>query len=68
VITHARELSDMPSPSAFWRTAPSLRLSCTAIFGAGIFCRANDFIARSSCFDQNRRLIFGMKEYPRTES
>ncbi len=55
---HARELSDIARPSAFWRTAPTLRFSCFAIFGAGVFWRASDFSTRTSSFDQNQRLLF----------
>jgi hypothetical protein len=55
---HARELSDISRPSAFWRIAPTLRFSCFAIFGAGVFWRASDFSTRISSFDQNQRLFF----------
>jgi hypothetical protein len=55
---HARELSDISRPSAFWRIAPTLRFSFFAIFGAGVFWRASDFSTRTSSFDQNQRLFF----------
>ena len=48
VIFNHRELSDTPRLNAFWRVAPSERLSDLAIFPAGVLPRASDFNSRMS--------------------
>jgi hypothetical protein len=44
--------------------APSVRLKRRAIFGAGVFCRANALNSRMSSLDQLRLLIFFTIETP----
>jgi len=51
-VVQARESSDNPILNAFWRVAPSVRLSILAIFLAGVFFRASDFSSRTCAFDQ----------------
>src|SRR5258708_27994049 len=52
-----RELSDTFNVRAFWRVAPSVRLSLRAILAAGVFCRASDLSSRTSCAVHSR--LFG---------
>jgi hypothetical protein len=51
-----RELSDTFNVKAFWRVAPSVRLSLRAIAAAGVFCRASDLSSRTSCALHTRLL------------
>jgi hypothetical protein len=51
-----RESSDTFNVKAFWRVAPSVRLSLRAIAAAGVFCRASDLSSRTSCALHTRLL------------
>src|SRR5216684_2602200 len=53
-----RELSDTFNVRAFWRVAPSVRLSLRAIRAAGVFCRASDLRSRTSCAVHSRLFDF----------
>src|SRR5215831_17896747 len=53
-----RELSDTLNVKAFWRVAPSVRLSLRAIWAAGVFCRASVLSSRTSCAVHSRLLDF----------
>jgi hypothetical protein len=53
-----RELSDTFNVRAFWRVAPSVRLSLRAIWAVGVFCRASDLSSRTSCAVQSRLFDF----------
>jgi hypothetical protein len=44
---YPRLSSDSPKLNAFWRVAPSVRLSALAIFGAGAFFLAIDLSVRT---------------------
>jgi hypothetical protein len=52
------ELSEMLNANAFCLTAPSVRLSSLAIFGAAKSCRAPERNAFTSAANQLRRLFF----------
>ncbi len=49
--------SDNPMLNAFWRVAPSVRLSVLAIFEAGTFFRASDLRSRT-CTAVQARFLF----------
>ena len=53
-----RELSDTCNVKAFWRVAPSVRLSARAMRDAGVFCRASDLSSRTSCAVHSRLFDF----------
>jgi hypothetical protein len=53
-----RELRDTLNVRAFWRVAPSVRLSLRAIWAAGVFCRASDLSSRTSCAVHSRLFDF----------
>ena len=55
---YARELSETPKASAFWRVAPTVRLSALAIFGAGVLARAIVLRSFTSLFVHSRRFAF----------
>ncbi len=53
-----RESSESPMLKAFWRVAPSVRLSFFAICDALVFLRAIVFSSRSSLEVHARRFLF----------
>src|SRR5215469_2926441 len=55
---YARELSETPKASAFWRVAPTVRLSALAIFGAGVLARAIVLSSLTSSLVHSRRFAF----------
>jgi hypothetical protein len=55
---YQRESSDNPMLNAFWRVAPSVRLSALAIFLAGVFFLAMDLRVPRCCADHATRLRF----------
>ena len=57
-VRYAREFSDTPKASAFWRVAPTVRLSALAILGAGVLLRAIVFNSFTSLLVHSRRFAF----------
>ena len=57
-VRYAREFSDTPKASAFWRVAPTVRLRARAIFGAGVLLRAIVFNSFTSLLVHSRRFAF----------
>src|SRR5215469_15094469 len=55
---YAREFSETPKASAFWRVAPTVRLSALAIFGAGVLLRAIVLSSLTSSLVHSRRFAF----------
>jgi hypothetical protein len=55
---YAREFSETPKASAFWRVAPTVLLSALAIFGAGVLLRAIVFNSFTSLLVHSRRFAF----------
>jgi hypothetical protein len=57
-VAYAREFSETPKASAFWRVAPTVRFSALAIFGAGVLLRAIVFNSFTSLLVHSRRFAF----------
>ena len=57
-VRYAREFSETPKASAFWRVAPTVLLSALAIFGAGVLARAIVFNSFTSSLVHSRRFAF----------
>src|SRR5215471_15861584 len=57
-LGYAREFRETRKASAFWRVAPTVRLSAAAILGAGVFFFAIDFSSRTSSLVHSRRFAF----------